>query len=142
MNEFILGSPLAAIEPPLSWWGLTLAAALLIIRADAVIAFFSGHLLALTRVLLQVFGAIVLAALFGPVWWHMWAYEGWSGVPGWLSEFYLSFATGPNWTVQSEMVITLVGAFSLIILTINFALMLWKLSTSDRVSDTLRELLG
>lgn len=140
--EFALGSPLAAIEPPLSWWGLTLAALMLIVRLDAVVAFLNGHILSLTRVALQVFGSVVLAALFGPVWWEMWAYEGWSATPVWLSMIYQYFVGEPYWSIKTEMIVTLCAVFSLSVLAVNFAVILWKLRAVEGTTDGLKEFLA
>lgn len=140
--DFSLGSPLAAIEPPLSWWGLTLAALMLIIRLDAVMAFLNGHILGLTRVALQVFGSVVLAALLGPVWWHMWAHEGWAATPVWLSMIYQYFVGEPYWSIRTEMVVTLCAAFSMTVLAINFSIMLWKIRSIEKTTDGLKAFLA
>lgn len=119
MQELAFGTPFAAIEPPLSWWGLTLAAVLLIIRLDAVQAFFVGRIKHLTMLAIQVSGVLVLAAVLGPVWWHLWMYEGWSGPPIWLSEIFEDVAGGASWSVRREMIITLCTLFTMFVLTIN-----------------------
>lgn len=119
MQEFALGTPFAAIEPPLSWWGLTLAAILLIVRTDAVQAFLIGRVKHLTMLAIQVSGVLVLAAVLGPVWWHFWMYEGWSGPPIWLSDLIEGVTGGAAWSVKREMTITLCALFTMFVLTIN-----------------------
>ncbi len=119
MQELALGSPFAVIEPPLSWWGLTLAAILLIIRSDAVQAFLRGQLRHLTMLAIQVSGVLVLAAVLGPVWWHFWMFEGWSGPPSWLSEFFGYITDGAAWSVKREMIITLCTLFTMFVLSVN-----------------------
>lgn len=119
MQDLILGTPLAAIEPPLSWWGLTLAAILLIVRMDAVQAFLQGQVRHLAMLAIQISGVLVLAAVLGPVWWHLWMYEGWSGPPAWVSEMFQAMTYGTDWSVRQEMIVTLCTLFTMFVLSIN-----------------------
>lgn len=131
MLEITLGSPFAIIDSPLSWWGLTMASLMLLLRVDTIVAFLSGHLLALTRLILQILASVVLAAVFGPVWWQKWVTDEWPGPPKWLSEFYEGFISGPEWTIQTEMVITLSVGLSLIVFVFNVAEVVNSFKTED-----------
>lgn len=111
-----LGSPLEAIQPPLSWWGLTLAAILLTIRFDAVIAAFNGYFLMITRMIIQICGALVLSALLGPTWWNLWAYNGWPDLPVWVGGLLEFLAGEYEWPLQTQMTVTLCTVFSTLIL--------------------------
>lgn len=119
-----------------------MAALLLVVRLDAVMAFFNGYILGLARIALQVFGALVLAALFGPVWWEMWAHGGWPATPVWLSMIYQYFSSEPYWSIKTEMIVTLCASFSTIVLAANFAIMLWKIRAAESTSDALKEFLA
>lgn len=114
LSEIVIGSPLEAITPPLSWWGLTLAALLLCIRLDAVIEFFHGRLLGIAKLVLQVSAVMVLSATLGPVWRHMWEFGNWPGPPARMTEIYEFIAGASAWTVLTEMVVTLCVFFGII----------------------------
>ena len=102
-----VGSPLAAIQPPLPWWGLTLAALLLVVRLDVVIDFFRGRLLGAAKVALQASAVTVLSAVLGPVWKFQWEFAGWPGPPSWTTELFEVFAGESSWTVDTKMVVSL-----------------------------------
>lgn len=115
---FFFGTPLEAIHPPLSSWGLILGALLLFIRMDAVAAMVSGHLLSIARLALMVTSVVVLSAMFGPFWLHMWAQGNLPGLPGWISGIYQYFGGGA-WSLQTEMTITLCALSSAVVLVVN-----------------------
>lgn len=121
MHEVIVGSPLAAIQPPLTWWGLALAVLLIIIRLDVVAGLMQGRLLGVARLAVQVSAVLVLAGTLGPVWWHFWMYYGWAGPPSWFTAALAVVDQGTDWTTHKEMVVTLCMMLTMVVVTMNVA---------------------
>lgn len=109
MIDVVLGLPLAAIRPPLTWWALILAALLLIIRNDVVRVIARQHMLGLAGLAAQMSAATLFAGLLVPVWWHQWMYANWSGPPVWLSDVFRAAGSEIARSVGTEMTLALLA---------------------------------
>lgn len=132
MLEVVVGSPLAAIQPPLSWWGLCLAVLLIVIRLDVVVSLFQGHIASIVTLAIQVSAVLVLAGALGPVWWHYWMYYGWAGPPSWFTSFLATADSGAGWNTHKEMVISLCTLFTALVISMNIATVMQTKSARAR----------
>jgi len=116
MIEIVFGLPLGAIQPPLSWWGLMLAALLMIIRNDVIHAMVYARALWAAGLTVQVSSTVLLAGALTPVWWHQWMSGNWAGPPVWLSDVVHQTIDRAAWTVQADMTIALFGLLASLVL--------------------------
>lgn len=117
--DIVLGSPVDAIRPPLSSWGLTLAALLLCIRLDAVIELVEGKSLGIAKLALQVSAVLLLSATLGPAWKHQWEFANWPGPPAWMSAMFEVIVGASAWSIATEMVVSLCVFLGLITIAVN-----------------------
>jgi len=117
--DIVVGSPWAAIEPPLSWLGLCVAVLLIVIRTDIVAGLLRGRIAGAMRLAFQVSAVLIPASALGPVWWHYWMYYGWAGPPSWIGAA-LSLADGSTiWSVHKEMMVCLCLSLTMMVLAPN-----------------------